>query len=85
MHQIRHHMHSISHPIIGDRKHGDNKHNRLFREKFGCKRMLLAATELSFIHPVTGAETTIVARLDESFSSMIYWFEWQDVLPSRWL
>jgi tRNA pseudouridine65 synthase len=84
-HQIRHHMHHISHPIIGDKRHGDNKHNRLFKEKFGCDRMLLAAMELSLTHPVSAEELTITAALDPTFSSMIYWFDWQDVVPSRWL
>jgi tRNA pseudouridine65 synthase len=85
MHQIRHHMHHISHPIIGDRKHGDNKHNRLFKEKFGCERMLLAAVELRLTHPVTSEDITLTAKLDYSFSSLIDWFDWQDGLPSRWL
>lgn len=46
MHQIRRHFAHIRHPIIGDTKHGDGFHNRIFREKFGIKRLLLEAIEI---------------------------------------
>lgn len=51
-HQIRHHMKHVFHPIIGDTTHGDGKHNRLFRSILNSHQLLLAATGLSFIHPV---------------------------------
>src|SRR6187402_2034215 len=34
MHQIRKHMSHIFHPIIGDRTHGCNKQNKLFKEQW---------------------------------------------------
>ena len=55
MHQIRRHFRHISHPVLGDRKYGDNKHNRFLRDIFGCPRMLLAAVELRLPHPANPA------------------------------
>ena len=46
MHQIRRHMRHLRHPIVNDRQYGDNKHNRFFTDELGCRRLLLAATEL---------------------------------------
>lgn len=66
-HQIRRHMKHIFHPIIGDTTHGDGKHNRLFRERFGCTRLLLAATRLRLPHPATGTILDIEAPLDAAF------------------
>ena len=54
-HQLRRHMHLISHPIIGDTSYGKGEHNRLFRREWGCDRLLLAATSLQLQHPLTGA------------------------------
>jgi tRNA pseudouridine65 synthase len=47
-HQIRRHLHSISHPILGDVRHGDGKHNRFAREHLGADRLMLDARMLSF-------------------------------------
>ena len=85
MHQIRRHLRHISHPIIGDTRYGDNKHNRFFREHFGCRRLLLAATELTFTHPFSNAAITIPARLDKAFGAVVRRFGWQQSLPSSWL
>lgn len=53
-HQLRRHCEHLFHPIIGDTTHGDGKHNQMFRQQFSCTRLLLHATQLSFIHPVLG-------------------------------
>ena len=47
-HQLRKHMAHIMHPIIGDRPHGCNKQNRLWKERFGMMTMLLHASRLTF-------------------------------------
>lgn len=47
-HQLRKHMAHIFHPIIGDRPHGCNKQNKLWKEKFNMMSMLLHAEQLSF-------------------------------------
>jgi len=34
-HQIRRHLNGLSHPILGDTTHGDNRVNRMWRDQFG--------------------------------------------------
>ncbi|THB78962.1 MAG: hypothetical protein D3926_11790 [Desulfobacteraceae bacterium] len=70
-HQIRRHMKHISHPIIGDTRYGQAVHNHFFRDHFGAKRLLLAATRLQFNHPVTGHDIDIRAELDPLFQTVI--------------
>jgi tRNA pseudouridine65 synthase len=66
-HQIRKHFAHILHPVIGDKRHGDNKHNNYFWNTLQLPRMLLHAWDLSFKHPVTGADICIQAPLDDLF------------------
>lgn len=47
-HQIRAHLSSIGHPIIGDPKYGDRKVNAFFRETHGIKNQMLHAWKLAF-------------------------------------
>jgi tRNA pseudouridine65 synthase len=70
-HQIRRHLKHVAHPIVGDVRYGDGRHNRLFRECFSCSRMLLAATEIAFDHPHTRELLTINAPLASAFASVI--------------
>ena len=67
MHQIRKHLAHINHPIIGDRPHGCNKQNKLFKEKFNMTTMMLHAMEISFIHPLTSQEVKIIANPSQEF------------------
>jgi tRNA pseudouridine65 synthase len=71
LHQIRKHLAHILHPIIGDRPHGCNKQNKLFKEKFEMTTMMLHAAELSFYHPDTKEEVLITANLQNEFIRMI--------------
>ena len=50
-HQLRKHMAHFRHPIIGDRPHGCNKQNKLWKERFGMTKMLLHAHSLAFTWP----------------------------------
>jgi tRNA pseudouridine65 synthase len=76
-HQLRRHMKHIAHPIIGDTSHGKGAHNRLFQARFDAHRLLLAATRIRFMHPATGTECTIVARLDTSMSDVVRALGWE--------
>jgi len=75
-HQIRRHMKHISHPIIGDAKHGKGNHNRYFKEHFDAGRLLLHANQISFPHPVSKQQLTIDATIDEVFKQLFARFEW---------
>ncbi len=70
-HQIRKHLAHIHHPIIADRPWGDNKQNKLFKEKFGLMTMMLHASELQFTHPISGEHISITANLHSEFKRMI--------------
>jgi tRNA pseudouridine65 synthase len=67
MHQLRKHFAHIFHPIIGDRTHGCNKQNKLFKERWEMDTMLLHASQLTFTHPVTQAPIHIKAPLHTEF------------------
>jgi tRNA pseudouridine65 synthase len=71
MHQLRKHFSHIFHPIIGDRTHGCNKQNKLFKERWQMETMLLHASQLTFKHPLTGQTITINARLQPEFLRMM--------------
>lgn len=47
-HQIRSHLASIGHPIIGDGKYGNRKKNQFFRETYGLQNQLLHAHHVIF-------------------------------------
>jgi len=67
MHQLRKHFSHIFHPIIGDRTHGCNKQNKLFKERWEMETMLLHASQLSLTHPVTSEIITVNAPLQPEF------------------
>jgi tRNA pseudouridine65 synthase len=79
-HQLRRHMKHIAHPIIGDATHGKGRHNRLFQELFGHQRLLLAATGMRFVHPVSGQAMHLQAALDEDFAGVIRQLGWSEAL-----
>lgn len=67
MHQIRKHFAHIFHPIIGDRPHGCNKQNKIFKDKWAMDTMMLHARELSFVHPITEEKIILKAPLLPEF------------------
>ncbi len=76
MHQLRKHFSHIFHPIIGDRTHGCNKQNKLFKEKWGMSTMLLHASSLTFMHPISGDCIAIEAPLQQEFIRIMELMEW---------
>lgn len=84
-HQLRRHLKHLSHPIIGDPKHGKSIHNHFFARQFGADRLLLAATELTVHHPKTAEVLRINAPLEGRYAKLVRTFNWQHQIPSRWL
>lgn len=76
MHQIRRHLKHASHPVIGDSQHGDGRHNRFFRERFGVARLFLHARKLAFPHPRTGAQQIVEAPLHDDMAALFRRFGW---------
>ncbi|MDR6214657.1 RluA family pseudouridine synthase [Paracidovorax wautersii] len=69
-HQIRVHLASQGHPIVGDDKYGDFDLNKRV-PKHGLKRMFLHAWRLQFSHPATGQRIELHAELPPELSEFI--------------
>ncbi|MCL6678521.1 RluA family pseudouridine synthase [Sphingomonas sp. RG327] len=52
-HQVRVHMASIGHPLLGDPVYGRSRAHRELLKSLGFQRQALHAAELGFTHPVT--------------------------------
>jgi 23S rRNA pseudouridine1911/1915/1917 synthase len=63
-HQIRVHMASIGHPVVGDRAYGGPMW-------FGLRRQFLHAARLAFVHPVTGAELDLRSELPADLAAAL--------------
>ena len=75
-HQIRRHLKHIAHPIIGDATYGKGRHNRMFAERYGCARLLLACTRLALTHPTSGRPLVLEAPLEADFQALLTTLEW---------
>ncbi|HEY6464137.1 MAG TPA: pseudouridine synthase [Polyangiaceae bacterium] len=61
LHQVRRHLHHISHPIVGDVNHGSGAINRHYRAAYGLHRLALHARSIAFDHPTTGVRVFVAA------------------------
>lgn len=61
-HQIRVHMHSIGHPLLGDRIYAPN-----IKTGVRIPRLMLHAYSLAFTHPTTGERMELTAPLPGDF------------------
>jgi len=58
--------------------HGDNQHNQFFREHFEFRRLMLFATELSFVHPYSNESITIKAPLGKDMLQICKQLGWPE-------
>lgn len=70
-HQIRRHLQFIGHPLINDPVYGDPRLDRMFKRHHKYRRFFLHAFKLSFPHPITGKELTVMAPLPASFTDVL--------------
>ena len=75
-HQIRVHMASISHPVVGDLVYGR-------ANKFGIKTQLLHAYCLEFTHPKRGEQIKITTDLPDDFKDFIKRIEDEENIKPR--
>ena len=65
-HQIRVHMTSIGHPLLGDEVYGNRK------TSFRLEGQTLHAMTIGFVHPSTGAYLEVTAPLPEYFEHLLH-------------
>ena len=68
-HQIRVHLASQGHPLVGDQLYGG-------RPALGLSRQALHAARLAFAHPVSGERLSFEAPLPDDLG-----LAWEQVLP----
>ena len=69
-HQIRVHLASQGHAIVGDDKYGDFDLNKRL-QKHGMKRMFLHAWRLQFNHPASGERVQLIAELPPELADFV--------------
>jgi len=67
-HQIRAHLKSMGYPVIGDRKYGEERINKRFKDKYGLNNQFLFAYKIAW-------------QEDEGFASYLKGREFKAVLP----
>ena len=77
-HQVRVHMSSIGHPLLGDPVYGRNPQRlRPILTQLHFARQALHAAELGFTHPVTGAAQNFVSALPADMAGLLVELEQQ--------
>ncbi len=69
-HQIRVHMSSIGHPVIGDKTYGNSALNRFFVKKFAFSRQFLHAYLIGFKPPSLKKELVVKADLPDELKDL---------------
>ena len=64
-HQIRVHLSSIGHPVVGDKTYSEN------RPDLGLGRQFLHASELGFNHPLDGRRVTFQSQLPVDLAELL--------------
>lgn len=83
-HQVRRHVRDLSHPVLGDKQHGDTRVNRWWREERGLTRLGLHCLSLDLPLPDGGrvqATCPVPADLRELMSGLPWWDEALAAVP----
>ena len=80
-HQIRRHLKSLRHPIIGDTRFGDRYQNRWAGEHLPLSSLSLRAVSIGFYHPVTQVYTVISSGLSPQWQACLEQLGWGRTSP----
>lgn len=80
-HQIRRHLAGANHPIVGDHRHGDHRHNKAFASRLGVASLLLHAAQIRLPQP-DGSSVTATAPLPDAWRAVVDAFGWSDPLDT---
>jgi 23S rRNA (uracil1939-C5)-methyltransferase len=70
-HQIRRHLASIDHPIVGDQRYGDQATARYFQERWGLDRPFLHCHRIRIVHPGTIRELVLESPLPADLVALV--------------
>ncbi len=70
MHQIRRHLSHYRHPLLGDKKYGDNKYNAYIRDHFGVDHLVLHCYRTRFVHPFTHSLVEVHVQFPDDLAQM---------------
>ena len=69
-HQIRAHFYAIGYPVVGDPVY-KSRDSEIFSKKIGLNRQFLHASELTFVHPITGKKMDFKSELPEDLKKFL--------------
>lgn len=75
-HQIRRHLKTLRHPILGDTRYGDRHHNHWAAQHLVLSTLALRAMELSLSHPETGERLCLRAALNGDWTDLLRQLGW---------
>ncbi len=75
-HQIRLHFRHLRHPLVGDSRYGDKKHNRFVAASTGTDTLLLHAGRLEVTHPETGRTMVLSAGVPDPWVAVLDGWDW---------
>jgi tRNA pseudouridine65 synthase len=75
-HQIRLHFRHLRHPLVGDSRYGDKKHNRFVAAETGTDILLLHAGRLTVAHPDGTRTLELQAAVPEGWAAILDEWPW---------
>lgn len=70
-HQVRRHLATLGHAVIGDARYGHAPSNRHFSEKYGLDRTFLHCASISLVHPETQQVFVLEAPLAADLEAVL--------------